>query len=146
MSTRKRTLVWGWLLAVVAMLVFASAGRWQLGRMHEKQAMLAGAGKALDRSRVQPLLLASDPSRARAGSVAAASGSGDLALTVAATCSSMSCFSCCRPSCQWPSAENAAIASRAAIQPTTMVTPRLMPARRRGAILRRSHWPRRPSA
>ena len=75
MSTRRRTLVWGWLLAVVAMLVFASAGRWQLGRMHEKQAMLAAAGKALDRSRVQPLLLASDTARSQAYDWAEGAGS-----------------------------------------------------------------------
>ena len=75
MTTRRRTLLCGWLLAVVAMLVFAAAGRWQLGRMHDKQAMLAGAGKALDRSRVQPLLLASDPSRARAYDWAEGQGS-----------------------------------------------------------------------
>ena len=75
MSTRKRTLVWGWLLAVVAMLVFASAGRWQLGRMHEKQAMLAAAGKALDRSRAQPLLLASDTARSQAYDWAEGAGS-----------------------------------------------------------------------
>lgn len=63
MTTRRRTLLWGWLLAVVAMLVFAAAGRWQLGRMHEKRAMLAAAEQALDRGRAQPLLLASDTAR-----------------------------------------------------------------------------------
>ena len=65
MTTRRRTLLWGWLLAVVAMLVFAAAGRWQLGRMHEKRAMLAAAEQALDRGRAQPLLLASDTARAQ---------------------------------------------------------------------------------
>ena len=66
MSARARTLAVGWLLAVVAVLAFSAAGRWQLGRMHEKQAMLAAARHALDRSRAQPLLLASDPARADA--------------------------------------------------------------------------------
>ena len=66
MSPRARTLAVGWLLAVLAMLAFSAAGRWQLGRMHEKQAMLAAAEDALDRSRAQPLLLASDPARADA--------------------------------------------------------------------------------
>ena len=77
MSARARTLAWGWLLAVVAMLAFSAAGRWQLGRMHEKQAMLAAAEQALDRSRVQPLLLASD--RARSGAYDWAGGHGRIA-------------------------------------------------------------------
>ncbi len=66
MSPRARTLALGWLVAIAAMLAFSAAGRWQLGRMHEKQAMLAAAGQALDRGRPQPLLLASDPARAQA--------------------------------------------------------------------------------
>lgn len=55
----------GWLLAIVAILAFSAAGRWQLARMHEKEAMLAAAGRALDRARPHPLLLASDPAQAR---------------------------------------------------------------------------------
>ena len=66
MSPRARNLLVGWLLAVVAIAAFASAGRWQLGRMHEKEAMLAAAAKALDQAQAQPLLLASDPGRAAA--------------------------------------------------------------------------------
>jgi surfeit locus 1 family protein len=66
MSPRARNLLVGWLLALVAMAAFATAGRWQLGRMHEKEAMLAAAGTALDQGKPQPLLLASDPGRAAA--------------------------------------------------------------------------------
>ena len=66
MSPRARNLLVGWLLALVAMAAFASAGRWQLGRMHEKEAMLAAAAKALDQATPQPLLLASDRGRATA--------------------------------------------------------------------------------
>lgn len=66
MSPRARNLLVGWLLATVAMVAFASAGRWQLGRMHEKEAMLAAAAKALEPGKPQPLLLASDPGRAAA--------------------------------------------------------------------------------
>lgn len=66
MSPRARNLLVGWLLAVVAMIAFATAGRWQLGRMHEKEAMLAAADTALANIEPQPLLLASDPGRADA--------------------------------------------------------------------------------
>ena len=66
MSPRARNLLVGWLLALVAMTAFAAAGRWQLGRMHEKEAMLAAADNALDHGKPQPLLLASDTGRATA--------------------------------------------------------------------------------
>lgn len=79
MSPRARNLLVGWLLALVAMAAFAAAGRWQLGRMHEKQAMLAAASEALDRSKPQPLLLASDPGRAAAYDWA--TGAGRIANT-----------------------------------------------------------------
>lgn len=74
-SPRAR-LATGWLLAIVACLAFAGAGRWQLGRMQEKQAMLARAEQALT-DPPQPLLLASVPTRARAYDRAA--GRGTLA-------------------------------------------------------------------
>ena len=77
MSPRARTLAFGWLLAVAAMLLFAAAGRWQLGRMQQKEAMLDAAAQALDRSRAQPLLLASD--RARADGYDWAEGRGSIA-------------------------------------------------------------------
>ena len=66
MNLRARNLRVGWLLAVVAMVAFAAAGRWQLGRMHEKEAMLAAADAALAEGEPQPLLLASDPGRSSA--------------------------------------------------------------------------------
>jgi cytochrome oxidase assembly protein ShyY1 len=79
MSPRARNLLVGWLLALVAMAAFASAGRWQLGRMHEKEAMLAAAAKALDQATPQPLLLASD--RGRAAAYDWALGQGRIANT-----------------------------------------------------------------
>ena len=77
MSPRARNLLVGWLVALVAMAAFAMAGRWQWGRMHEKEAMLAAAGTALANSEPQPLLLASDPGRRDAYD--RASGTGRIA-------------------------------------------------------------------
>lgn len=54
-----------WALALLVAAGFALAGRWQLARMHEKEALLADAASALTRTSAQPLLLASDPKRAR---------------------------------------------------------------------------------
>ncbi|MFT4179169.1 MAG: SURF1 family protein [Thermomonas sp.] len=57
------------------MAAFASLGRWQLGRMHEKEAMLeAASGAVTDRTHPQPLLLASDPKRVDAYDWAEGSG------------------------------------------------------------------------
>ena len=67
----------GWLLALVVIVLFTLLGRWQLGRMHEKQARLEVAAHALDNRIPQPLLLASDPARAEAYDWAA--GRGDIA-------------------------------------------------------------------
>lgn len=72
---RRLGLVAGWLLALAVIALFASLGRWQLARMHEKQARLDAAAHALDRASPQPLLLASDPARASAYDWAAGSGS-----------------------------------------------------------------------
>ena len=66
MSARALRLVGWWVLALLVASGFAAAGRWQLSRMHEKEAMLAAAGRSLDRAHPQPLLLASDPHRAQA--------------------------------------------------------------------------------
>ena len=77
MNPRARALRVGWLLAVVAMVAFVAAGRWQLGRMHEKEAMLAAADKALASGEPQPLLLASDSGRA--GAYDRAAGTGRIA-------------------------------------------------------------------
>ena len=65
----------GWVLALAVAALFAGFGQWQLARMHGKQAMLDAAAQALDRSRAQPLLLASDPARARTYDWATGSGS-----------------------------------------------------------------------
>lgn len=75
--SRRGTLLFGWTLAILAIAGFCGLGRWQLARMHEKQAMLAAAGKALDRAHPQPLLLASDPRHA--GGYDWATGSGRIA-------------------------------------------------------------------
>ena len=56
----------GWPLALAVIVLFASLGRWQLARMHEKQAKLDAAAQALGNHVPQPLLLASDPKRAGA--------------------------------------------------------------------------------
>jgi cytochrome oxidase assembly protein ShyY1 len=55
-------------------VLFASLGRWQLGRMHDKQARLDAAAQALDHAHPQPLLLASDPTRTAAYDWAGGSG------------------------------------------------------------------------
>ncbi|HWS78022.1 MAG TPA: SURF1 family protein [Thermomonas sp.] len=72
---RRLGLAAGWLLALTVIVLFASLGRWQLARMHEKQARLDAAAQALEGAVPQPLLLASDPKRANAYDWAAGSGS-----------------------------------------------------------------------
>ncbi len=79
MNPRARNLLVGWLLAAVTIAAFATAGRWQLGRMHEKEAMLSAVADALALAEPQPLLLASDPGRAAAYD--RAQGSGRIANT-----------------------------------------------------------------
>jgi cytochrome oxidase assembly protein ShyY1 len=68
-------LIAGWLLALVAIVLFASLGHWQLGRRLQKQAKIDAAAQALDTRAAQPLLLASDPKRADAYDWAAGRGS-----------------------------------------------------------------------
>lgn len=53
--SRRATLLLGWALAVLAMLLFSAMGRWQLSRMGQKQAMLDQAQSVLDRRVAQPL-------------------------------------------------------------------------------------------
>jgi surfeit locus 1 family protein len=72
---RRMSLLVGWTLALAAIVLFASLGRWQLARMDEKQAKLDAAAQALGNRVPQPLLLASDPKRASAYDWAAGSGS-----------------------------------------------------------------------
>lgn len=73
MSAR-RTRIIGWTLALLAMALFASLGRWQLGRMHEKRAMLDAAAATLAERNPRPLSAAGDPARARAFDWAAGEG------------------------------------------------------------------------
>lgn len=58
-------MVIGWVLAIATIVLFVCLGRWQLDRMHEKQARLDAAAQALKPQAPQPLLLASDPKRAQ---------------------------------------------------------------------------------
>ncbi len=62
---RRYGMALGWLLALAATAAFALLGFWQLDRMHEKQARLDAAAQALVPQSAKPLLLASDPARAR---------------------------------------------------------------------------------
>lgn len=57
---RRSTLLLGWTLATIAVLAFASLGRWQLGRMHEKQAMLDAVARVLADRKPVSLTLARD--------------------------------------------------------------------------------------
>jgi len=68
-------LVLGWVLALAFAALFAALGYWQLTRMQQKQSMLDAAAQAMDRTRAQPLLLASDPARVRDYDWAAGVGS-----------------------------------------------------------------------
>lgn len=73
--SRRATLLAGWALALVAIVAFASLGRWQLGRMHEKQALLDGVQAVLAERHARPLAIAADPGRRSAVDWAAGEGS-----------------------------------------------------------------------
>lgn len=79
MSGRWRALLLWWFLALLLAAGFAALGRWQLARMHEKQAMLARAQTALDKAHPQPVLLASDA--AHSANYDWAQGRGDITNT-----------------------------------------------------------------
>lgn len=66
MSMRTHRLLGWWLVALLLAAGFASLGRWQLARMHEKRVLLADAARALDHAHPQPLRLASDHRRRQA--------------------------------------------------------------------------------
>lgn len=68
------TLVGGWALAIVAIAAFCWLGQWQLGRQHEKQAMLDAVSATLASRAPLPLSAAADPGRARAHDWAAGEG------------------------------------------------------------------------
>ena len=67
--SRRRNLVFGWTLAVLAIGLFASLGMWQSRRAVEKQAMLDAADRVLLERSPMPLAAAADPARARDGRV-----------------------------------------------------------------------------
>lgn len=64
----------GWTAALLAMALFASLGRWQLHRMHQKQALLAQSQHVLSERRALPLAAAADPQRSNAYDWAAGEG------------------------------------------------------------------------
>ncbi len=63
--SRRRNLVFGWALAVLALALFTGLGTWQSRRAVEKQAMLDAAAAVLAERRAVPLAAAADPARAR---------------------------------------------------------------------------------
>jgi len=63
-SSWRSTAGW-WLLALLVAAGLASLGAWQLGRMHQKQALLDAVQQVLDQRRPQPLALAADAARTR---------------------------------------------------------------------------------
>lgn len=63
MSDRRNALLLGWTLALAAMALFAWLGHWQLGRMHEKQAMLEAVHSVLTQRHARSLDSAADAAR-----------------------------------------------------------------------------------
>ena len=63
--SRARTLVLGWVLAIVAIASFTSLGFWQSRRAIEKQAMLDAAAQVLAARKPVPLAAAADRARRR---------------------------------------------------------------------------------
>jgi cytochrome oxidase assembly protein ShyY1 len=61
----RRTLVFGWTLALLGCALFARLGVWQLDRMHQKEAMLAAAQAVLAHRNAQPLATAADAAHVR---------------------------------------------------------------------------------
>lgn len=72
--SRRRNLVFGWLLALPVAAGFAALGCWQLDRAEQKQGMLDGAQQALSQRLTLPLGAAADA--AHANDYAWAVGSG----------------------------------------------------------------------
>jgi len=60
-----RTLLFGWTLALLAIAGFVSLGQWQLGRQHQKQAMLDEVAATIASREAVPLSAAADPARAK---------------------------------------------------------------------------------
>lgn len=61
----RRDRVLGWGLAMLGIAGFCALGSWQLGRMHQKQAMLGQVEAVLDQRQAGSLALAGDVARAR---------------------------------------------------------------------------------
>lgn len=75
--TRRRNLVVGWSLALLAIALFAGLGRWQARRAVEKQAMLDAAAQVLAQRRPGAFAAAKDDARAGGYDWAAGSGTFD---------------------------------------------------------------------
>lgn len=73
--SRGRNLAFGWMLAVLAIALFARLGWWQSQRAAEKQAMLDAVAQVLAQRRAVPLGEAADAARARGYDWAAGRGS-----------------------------------------------------------------------
>ncbi len=63
MSGTRRLAAW-WALALLVAAGLCALGAWQLGRMHQKQAMLDAVRQVLQRREPRPLTLAADAARA----------------------------------------------------------------------------------
>lgn len=63
--SRRRNLVVGWTLAVLAIALFGRLGYWQAQRAVEKQAMLDAAAQVLAQRKAVPLAQAADPTGVR---------------------------------------------------------------------------------
>lgn len=70
----RRTLLFGWSLALAAMALFCTLGAWQFGRMQAKRAMLEQVEGVLQARAPRPLALAADLARARDYDWAAGTG------------------------------------------------------------------------
>ena len=72
--SRGATLLFGWGLACLAIVLFVALGTWQYGRQHQKQAMLDESAQVLERRDPQPLSAAAN--RDAAAGYAWAAGDG----------------------------------------------------------------------
>ena len=61
--SRGRNIALLWPLALLVIAAFCALGAWQLGRMQQKQAMLAAVQQVLQQRQAQPLALAADVAR-----------------------------------------------------------------------------------
>lgn len=72
--TIRRNGVLGWLLALLAIALFARLGTWQLERRDEKQAMVDAVARVLEARDARPLAVAADDGRDRGYDWAAGTG------------------------------------------------------------------------